>query len=971
MTQRAPNEQTLGRALPTLRAAATNQDKRSLGPLRRLATLIRWVAAAIAATVVSALPMESASQPAAQEAKGTITGVIRDARSRLPIIEAGIEVVGTNRKTQSDLDGQYRIELPAGTYELRFFAPLYQGKRVQNVQVRPGEVTNVDALLPPAGEAAVDVVEVIGRADRASTTAQLLLRQEASVVTENISAQEIQASPDSDAGEAVQRLPAVVLKDDRYVNVRGLNERYSTARLDGSRLPSTDPERRVVPLDMFPAEFLQSVSLVKTFLPDLPGDFSGGLVDIALKPYPEGRSASLSLSSGVNTNATFQTFSTYRAAGPADYFGFGARFRRLPDAVPATAQEVNRDPQRAVAIARSFDNIWDVSRISAPPDLGLNFSAGNRWGNFGLSVAGLYKTEYKRQNLFTSNILFAGEQPEFADQFSSRLNTFEARFAGLVSAGYEFSANHQLTARALYHRNATDQVRTSVGTEDSTGQELAFTKFLYTVDQLSFEQLVGRHRLPWVEVEWRTAFGYTEQKQPDGRLQTRNLSEGNIFVNNNFGGRRLFGSLRERVTDSSVDLKRELPWALPVVPTTRTVRVQLGPSYLYRTRKQGLRQFLFDVKDVPDLQPLPTEQIFAPENFSLDPSRPGVRFREESKPRDFFEAAEEVLAGYTTLEVPLYEGSDDRHRVDLNGGVRLEYWHLQEEFANAAGKRSPLRRTTLDPLPALGIVYRPAQQWNVRLAWSETLARPDLRELSPTQYPEQGSLETKAGDPELQSVSIQNYDLRLEWFFAPLELLSAGLFYKELDQPIEQVIFYEGANRVFKPRNAQSATVLGAELETRVRLGRAWSALEPFFFSVNVTWADSETQIRQDSGTVRTRALQGQAPFIVNAALDYENSRWGNWRLLYNTYGRKVEAAGPPDEDPVTKRPLIPEVFAERRDQLDLAYSCTVKIFARPIKFKLSAENLLNDQFIFTQADLTQKRFTTGTRVALSLGYTF
>jgi hypothetical protein len=117
--------------------------------------------------------------------------------------------------------------------------------------------------------------------------------------------------------------------------------------------------------------------------------------------------------------------------------------------------------------------------------------------------------------------------------------------------------------------------------------------------------------------------------------------------------------------------------------------------------------------------------------------------------------------------------------------------------------------------------------------------------------------------------------------------------------------------------------------------------------------------------------LQGQAPFIVNAALEYEHSRWGTWRLLYNTSGRKVEAAGPPDEDPITRRPLIPEVYAERRDQLDFAYSRTVDIASMPIKVKLSAENLLNDQFVFTQAGLTQKRFTTGTRFALSFGTTF
>lgn len=897
--------------------------------------------------------------------------MVRDAQTRLPIIEAGVEAVGTSHKTTTDLDGRYALALPPGQYEIRFFAPLYQGKRVELVRIVAGETTTIDVTLKPEGEAAVDVVEVVGRADRAAAATQLELRKQAVVVTENLSAQEIQASPDSDAGEAVQRLPAVVVKDDRYINVRGLSERYSSARLNGSRLPSTDPERRVVPLDLFPAEFLESISLVKTYQPNLPGDFSGGLIDLSLRPFPEKFTVSFSLNSGGNTNATFQTLDTYRAAGRADSFGLGNHFRRLPDPIPDTQQAVNRDPVQAIRFARAFDNIWSVSRISAPPDLGFSFATGSRWGRFGFQLSGVYKTEYKRQNLFTSNVLFNGDELQFADEFRSRVSTFDVRLGGLLSAGYELSDRHNFEFRALVNRNASDQTRLSEGTEDSTGHDLAFTRFLYTVDQLSFGQLLGSHRLPWLEVQWRTAYGFTQQDQPDGRLQTRDLTEGNIFTNGNFGGRRLFGSLDERVTDSTVDLRPNLRWKSPWVSADRPAVLRFGPAYSYRTREQSLRQFIFDVKDVPELQPLPTEQIFAPENIGPNPFNRGVRFREETKPRDSFTAAEEVLAGYGMFELPLYEAEGERHRLELVSGVRTEYWHLQEEFADASGKRSPLRRTSVDPLPAASLIYRPADPWIVRLSWSQTLTRPDLRELSPTQYPEPGSLETRAGDPRLRPASIDNYDLRLDWFFGPLELTSFGFFFKDLREPIEQVVFYEGANRVFKPRNGRSASVFGFELEQRIGLVRLSPRLAGFSFAANLAWAESEAQILQDSGSIRSRPLQGQAPFIVNAALDYQNEKFGKLVLLYNTSGRKIEASGPPDEDPLTRRPRIPDVYLERRDQLDLSYSRTVHVFGAPIKAKVTGENLLNDQFVFTQGGLVQKRFTTGSRFSLSFNYSF
>lgn len=905
----------------------------------------------------------------AQEIPGKLRGIVRDARTQEAVLDAGVEVVGTKKTTRTDIDGRFEVSLPAGTYDIRVFAPFYRAMRVHNLKVEAGGVTETEVALPPQENAATDTVEVVAKAERSSARAQLQLRREASTVSENISAQEIRSSPDSNAGEVVQRLPAVVVKDAKYINVRGLNERYSSARLQRSRLPSTDPERRVVPLDLFPAEFIESISLVKTFQPELPGDFSGALADIFLKPFPEQRRFSISLHSGANTQATARRFDTYRAAGPADFFGLGEHFRRLPDVIPERASQVNLTAARQQAFARSFDNIWAPSRISAPPNLGLSATGGGTWGPLGFSVAGLYRSEYKRHNVRSANVLFAGTRPEFADRFDSRVSTFEVRLGGLLSAGYRLAPQHQLNFNALVNRNATDETRKSLGVEDSTGHVLSFTRFRYTVDTLAFGQLAGEHQVGPVTILWRTAYGYTTQDQPDGRLQTRDVTEGGIFTNNNFGGRRLFGTLEERLADSGIDFEMPVR-ALPTV-LFDTLKLRFGPAYSYRQREQNLRQFLFDVKDVPELQALPTELLFAPENLGPNPFNRGVSFREESKPRDAFRANEEILAGYATAELPLYRSAPEHHEVQLLGGVRTEYWHLAERFFGANGAAVPLRRTEIDPLPAIALRYRPNSATNFRWSWSQTLTRPDLRELSPTQYPEPGSLETKAGDPTLLSAVITNYDFRWEWFYGEDELLSASAFFKDFARPIEQVVFYEGANRVFKPRNARSANVMGLEVESRVSLRRVHPVLAGVFFTTNVTWADSEAQIRQDSGTVRKRPLQGQAPFIVNANLGYHHERWGEFRLLYNTAGRRIEAAGPPDEDPVTKRALIPEVFEERRDQLDLVYLHRVPVLGAPVQLKFAAENLLNDPFVFTQAGLVQKRFTAGTKFTLSLAYNF
>src|ERR1700687_4965241 len=257
--------------------------------------------------------------PAPEPQMGTLSGKVLDKSPGDPIIEAGIEVVQTGKRVRTDLDGKYVIKLPPGTYELRVLAPLYQGSRLQKVVVRATQVTTADASLMPEGQANVEVVEVVAQADKAAEATQLIARKKAAVVSDNIAAETITKSPDATAAEVIKRVPAVTIQNGKCVFVRGLGERYSSALLSGSRLPSTDPSKRVVPLDLFPAEFIESLNILKSYTPDLPGDFSGGLVDIRLREFPAQLTYSIGLSLGANSNATLQKFDTYRGSG-LDYF---------------------------------------------------------------------------------------------------------------------------------------------------------------------------------------------------------------------------------------------------------------------------------------------------------------------------------------------------------------------------------------------------------------------------------------------------------------------------------------------------------------------------------------------------------------------------------------------------------------------------------------------------------------------------
>ncbi len=298
-----------------------------LGPTMRLAV---GCLVFVALVPVGAVAQQA---PAPAAGIGTIAGQVLDASSGDPIIEAGVEVIGTGKTARTDLDGKFTVKVPPGTYQVRFFAPLYTGARLDRIVVQPDKVTKADVTLSSGGQAGVEVVEVVADADKAAERTQLLRRQKAPVVSDNIAAETIKKSPDSDAAEVVARVPAVTVKDDKFVVVRGLGERYSSALLEGSRLPSSDPSKRVVPLDLFPADFIESISIVKTYTPDLPGDFSGGLADIRLVEFPEKLSYNLGVSTGGNTEATFQDFDTYKGGG-FDYFGFDQNVRSLPSLIP-------------------------------------------------------------------------------------------------------------------------------------------------------------------------------------------------------------------------------------------------------------------------------------------------------------------------------------------------------------------------------------------------------------------------------------------------------------------------------------------------------------------------------------------------------------------------------------------------------------------------------------------------------------
>jgi len=938
---------------------------------------VRGITGLLLCVLLFAAANAAGADDGAPGATGTITGKVIDASTSDPIIEAGVEVVGQGKKVRTDLDGKYTITIVPGTYELRIFAPLYQGTRLQNLVVKAGQVTRGDAALSPQGKAGVEVVEVVAQADKAAETTQLIERKKSAVVSETISAETVKKSTDSNVGEIVQRAPGVTVQNNKFFIVRGLNERYTSALLNGSRLSSTDPDTRAVPLDLFPADFVESLSLYKTYAPNLPGDYSAGLCDIRLKNFPEKLSYSVGVATGATTGVTFSPFNTYKGAGTGDYFGFGTDYRELPNNFPSSLREPpNSTGARRQAFGQELRDIWTVRSETAIPNFAGNFSVGDTIGPLGVVLSGLYTTEYKAHPDEVDNQYANAERVIPITEFKYTIDDFETRLGGVLSSAYKLSDDDQITFRALVNRNTNDVVTVGNGTvEAQGGQPRATEQLQYIEERLAFGQLSGAHHFSVAQVDWRSAFTQTTQNIPDTRIVTRQGGDDGSFTNDGSGGTRYYTNLEQHFTDSAVDFTVPFQTRLPFtdVWSGLPAKFQFGPAYAYLTNNFDLRRFRYrypNSKSQQQVDPtLPTEVLLAPEN--VGPFN-AFDFVEEGLPGDSFSGTQEIGAGYVMTDLPLFAGwKNDAgatvHQLRLVSGVRLEYSYIFLHTVNSQGQPVHIPKNNLDPLPGVNLVYNPRDDMNVRLAYSQSVSRPDFRELSPVQYPTVRGLRPTIGNPLLIEANIDNYDARWEWFFSPTEVVSGSVFYKSLSKPIENTVTNTtGGFPANSFDNANSGHVTGLEFEGRKNFGFLTPYLADLNGLLNVTYADSSVYVPPTSGvraqTNTHRELQGTSPYIVNTAVEYGQPQLGTLRLLYNTFGARISAAGANG---------LPDIKEQPRNELDFVWLRQISPFGTPLNAKFGVENILNDRYLFDQGGLVQSRYRVGVKFNIGVSYSF
>lgn len=886
---------------------------------------------------------------------GVVVGVLRTSEGNKAIADARIFVRGTGVDARSDAQGRFEIELPAGLRELTIIHPDYSTKTVKGIEVPANDSVEVEAKLDKKSAQLATMVITAPRIE-GSAISVLEERKASSNVEDVLGADQISKSGDSDAASALSRVTGITVVGGRFVYVRGLGERYSSTLMNSSSLPSPDPERRVVPLDLFPASAISSLVVQKSYSADLPGEFGGGVVEIRTKDIPEDFTLELSLSTGANSFATFREGLTYPGGG-SDWLGFGVDYRDLPDPFAAVAEDRRIEPYAPVTgedgfrpgelerFAEMFDPNFGTTPRTLPPDFGASAEVGGKFELFGLRagayVSGTYDNKWRIQdNDFTKWRSSTGGALEPRSSFRILEGENEVSLSGLGSFGVDFDDDNQIRLTLGVFRISSDNASETTGFDEDRGDDVLKSRLTWSERMVSTNQVRGTNLLSKaldLRVDWRYQFALATRDQPNRRSlrYTAELTDGRLALDSD-GTERFYSELLDLNHDVGVDVSMpvSLPWGIES-------KLKSGVALEIKDRAVAARRFSYLRKDFRGTEEafrtrfLPRDRL-----FDADVIEPGlVDFQETTRSDDNYTAAQLLVAGYVLGEFALTKD------LDVQVGLRVE-----SSKQNVDGEPPPgadrvvfeaAELATVDPLPSITATWRFIEDMQLRAGFARTVNRPSFRELSNAPYIDLARAREYRGNEDLQRADILHGDLRWEWYPSPGESVSVAAFAKLIGSPIENSID-GGANQVARPINTDRANNLGVEFEARKNFGFITAALEDLYVAGNLALISSRVVIGEENqGTLTSaeRALQGQSPYVVNLQLGYDNIDWGSSAsVIFNVFGRRINDVGVNG---------IPDIYEESRPELNFVFS---QRFGR-FKVGLKLKNLLNTDFVLTQTE--------------------
>jgi outer membrane receptor protein involved in Fe transport len=915
-----------------------------------LAILVPFVA------VRAQQPTGDSVQPPSQipQTTGKIVGRVVDATSGQGLADVGVQIVGTTIGVSTGVDGRFFLSnVPTGTVTIHVRRIGFAAKTVTGIPLESGQTVDQSIALTRASvELATLVVDAV--AERGTVNSALDAQRTSVGVVNAVTAQQIARSPDADAAQAVQRVSGVTVQDNKYVFVRGLGERYTTSSLNGARVPSPEPEKRVVPLDMFPAGLLQSITTTKTFTPDLQGDFSGALVDIKTLEFPASRKMSLQLGGGYEAGATGASLIQAQMAG-GERIGNVSSARDLPALVRSVGnmQSINLTPGDKSLLVSQFRDSWTPRTGTGAPNMSGSASIG---GNdpllLGHSLGYLFSGTYSSGTDFRDGQIRAladrgntpGETREI-DRFVGQRASQGVLWGGLANMSTQLGSSSRISLNGIYNRTADNDAIVETGSFENEGIRARITRMQYVERGIHSLQLAGDHQLGVRNrIEWFGTLSGVRRYEPDRSEFVQAIEQDAVggpdilrWVNSGNGGAvRTFSDLNE--TSRELNARYQLGFG-----ADQQSSIKIGGLIRSTDRDADTRAYAISAAGISNsIRELAPEEIFdgrfASQNiFDIAPLAQGGSYS----------ARDHLGAGFAMAELALSS------RLRLVGGARYEADHLEVDAFSTLGSPVLTHKVWNDVLPSLALNIKMTETQQLRLSATRTLARPEYRELSPIKSRDVLNGDDTQGNENLSRTRIANYDMRWEWYPQTGEVLSVGLFAKKFDLPIERVYRAAGSGtRTVFYTNAKNADNLGVELEARKNLGFIADGFTPFSLFSNVTVMKSKIHLFTDtqaSATNLSRAMVGQAPYVVNAGLTYASvGGASSATLLFNRVGNRIDAAG---DSP------LPDVVELARNVLDFSLRFGL---TESLGFRADAKNILDSPFRVMQGTAVRDWYQTG-----------
>jgi hypothetical protein len=877
-------------------------------------------------------------------AQGTLKGKVTDEKTGETLVGVTISIpVLKTVAAFSDEDGVFELKVPDGNYTVQVRYMGYITKEVTDVKIETGTITPMNLAIKEESKTNVlkDVV-VRSTLKKETMNALYIAQKNSASVSDGISAEAIKKSPDKSTGEVLKRVSGTTIQDNKFVIIRGLTDRFNTALIDNSFLPSTEANRKAFSFDIIPATLIDNIIISKSGTPDLPGDFAGGVINILTKEIPDKNFNSLSIGSSYNTVSTFKQFETgYKT--PTDILGFDNGSRQLPSTLPSGAELAGKNltPDETKKYLSMLHNNYDVINRKALPGISLQGSLGRLYElkknrRIGLTTALNYA--------HSENVKLGVERAYGNYNYVDRIYNYNTTMGALANIAYS-SANSKISFKNLYNRTFDDNYLTRSGYDGGMTNYIQYMAFDLIQKSLFKTSLEGEHSLggdAQKKLNWVASYNNVTNNQPDQRKAQflGPVKDSGYVLNLGTVGRannRLFGDLKESIYNASVN------YSTPYKFLYKS-NLKVGALAMYRNRAFENR-YLGATSNATFIESQSITDVFSQQNINS-----GLfQLVDQTAPSDAYTAKATVGSAFVM--------SDNRINTRLRAvwGVRFESYKLNLQTTDLLAKELTIDPVWNDLLPSLNMSFALNEKANLRMSYFRSVARPEFREVAPITYFDYEMNTLIFGNPDLTRSRIDNMDFRYEIFPRPGEVISASAFYKRFDKTIENQFYAVNGSADIKTANYDKASSAGVEVEFRKNLDfiADRKVLKNLTFYTNLAYIQSRVELAGDqqkyrNGILRSsRPMAGQSPYVINASIAYSAAQGKlNFNVLYNRIGQRIYVVGGEGQ--------FADVYEAPRNVLDYQVSYTV---GKRSEFRLNIKDMLNAPTFFYYDQNDNKKF--------------